>query len=123
MHSFVTTRTTAHEQNSRKRQHRSVDDFEEGAKSTDMIELARNLFSEELKESDSYLHRNGFIEPIGQRIQKLVDDVVDAKKSFEQFVHAITVGTEEFTLFTMEPPRSNETVNAVTPSGPLVTAN
>ena len=112
--------TTAQEQNSRRRRRRSVDDFEEGTKPIDMMELARNLFSQGLTESDSYLHRNGLIKPIGMGMQKLMEDVVDVKESFEQFMHTISSG-KELTFFTTEPPIANLN-DTVTPPGPLFTA-
>ena len=105
--------TRDHEQNSRKRRRRSVDDFEEGTKPIDMMELARNLFSQGLTESDSYLHRNGLIKPIGEGIQKLMDGVTEAKENFEQLIQTITSGND-YSLFTTEPSSTNETVNTVT---------
>ena len=107
-------RTPSRERSSRRRRRRDVDDFEEETKPVDMMELARSLFSQELTESDSYLHRNGFIKPIGEGIKKLMDGVSEAKDNFEQLIQTITSGNE-YMLFTTEPPSSaNETVSTVT---------
>ena len=124
-------RAPSHERSSKKRQRRDVEDFEEITKPVDMVELARTLFSQELTESDSYLHKNGFIKPIREGIQKRIDDVTEAKEnfkgdkqkpndevndameSFEQFIHNI-ITSKEFTM--------NELVSTVTPPSPLFTA-
>ena len=107
---------SSHEQSSRRRRRRDVDDLEGETAPVDMMELARSLFSQELSESDSYLHRNGFIEPIGEGIQKLMDGVTEAKESFEQLIQTITSPGKEYNmLFTTEPPASaNESLSTVT---------
>ena len=109
--------TSSHEHSSRRRRRRDAesDDLEEQRRPVDMMELARSLFSQELTDSDSYLHRNGFIKPIGEGIQKLMDEVTEAKESFEQLIQTITSGKEYNVLFTTEPPSSaNETLSTVT---------
>ena len=107
-------RAPAHEHSSRKRRRRDVDDFEGETKPVDMMELARSLFSQGLTENDSFLHRNGFIKPIGEGIQKLIDGVTEAKENFESLIQTITSG-KEYTLFTTKPPgTANETINTVT---------
>ena len=91
-----------------------MEDFEGETKPFDMMELARSLFSQGLTENDSFLHKNGFIKPIGEGIQKLIDGVTEAKENFESLIQSITSG-KEYTLFTTEPPSSvNETFNTVT---------
>ena len=106
--------TPSHDQSNRRRRRRDVDDFEGETAPVDMMELARSLFSQELTESDSYLHRNGFIKPIGEGIQKLIDGVSEAKENFDQLIQTITSG-KEYMLFTTEPPTSaNDTLSTVT---------
>lgn len=102
--------TGAHEHSSGKRRRRSVESFEDQRK-VDMMELARNLFSQELKESDSSLHRNGFIKP-REGIQKLMDDVTETKENFEEFLQTLTSG-KPFPHFMTES-ESNETISTVT---------
>ena len=113
--------TSRHEQSgSRQRQRRAVEDVERDTRRVDVMELARSLFSQGLTESDSYLHRNGYIKPnIEEGIQNLMDGVAEAKESFEQLIQTITSG-KDYTLFTTEPTSTNESVSAVTQ--PLFTA-
>ena len=117
--------TSSHEQSSRRRRRRDVDDLEGETAPVDMMELARSLFSQELSESDSYLHRNGFIKPspidIGEEVQKLKHQVNDAEDSFEQFIHGIVSGKEFSNVFTTEPTTLNETATTLAPPGQLFT--
>jgi hypothetical protein len=116
--------TSSHDQSSRRRQRRDVDDLEGETAPVDMMELARSLFSQELTESDSYLHRNGFIKsvPIGEEVQKLKDKVDDSEDSFERFIHGIMSSKEFSNVFTTEPATLNETATTVAPPGPLFSA-
>ena len=115
------------EPSNRRRQRRDVEDLEGETAPVDMMELARSLFSQELRESDSYLHRNGFIKPspIAEDVQKLKDEMDDAKDTFEHFIHGIVSsgGGEEFSsVFTTEPAVLNETATTVTsPDLPFTT--
>ena len=107
--------TSSRDHSSRSRRRRDTDESEEQRKPVDMMELAMSLFSQGLTESDSYLHRNGYIKPIGEGIQSLIDGVTEAKESFEQLIQTITSGKEYSMLFTTEPPSSaNETLSTVT---------
>ena len=105
----------SNEQSNRSRQRRDLDDFKGESMPVDMMELARSLFSQELTESDSYLHRNGFIKPIEKDVQNLKhDDVDDAEDNLEQFIHGI-MSSKEINVFTTEPVLPNETATTVAP--------
>ena len=57
----------------------------------DVLQLARSMFSEKLSESDSFLHKNGFLTPI-QSIHKLMGDVATSKDRVVEIIE--TLNTE-----------------------------
>ena len=91
-------RTSAH--GNERRHRRSVEGVKEEGNRVGMMELANQLFSQELTEVDSFLHRTGLINN-RQGIRKLMDDVTEFKENFEQLVEAISSGNE-LQLFTTE---------------------
>ena len=71
------------------RQRRSLDEDKDGtAHHLDILQLAKSLFSEKLSESDSLLHRNGFLTPI-QSVHRLMDQVASSKECVIKFMDTL----------------------------------
>ena len=71
------------------RRRRSLDEDKEGtAHHLDILQLAKSLFSEKLSESDSFLHRNGFLTPI-QSVHRLMDQVASSKERVIEFMDTL----------------------------------
>ena len=72
-----------------RRRRRSVDEHKEDiAHHLDILQLAKSLFSEKLSESDSFLHRNGFLTPI-QSVHKLMDQVASSNERVVEFMDTL----------------------------------
>lgn len=72
-----------------RRRRRSVDEHrEDTAHHLDILQLAKSLFSEKLSESDSFLHRNGFLTPI-QSVHRLMDQVASSNERVVEFMDSL----------------------------------
>ena len=75
---------------SNKRRRRSIGRVNGGvpARKFDVMQLAKSLFSEKLSESDSFLHKNGFLTPV-QSVYRLMDEVAISKDRVMEFMETI----------------------------------
>lgn len=80
---------------SNRRRRRSVDQAKKDTPiHLDIMQLAKSLFSEELSESDSSLHRNGFLTPI-QSVHRLMDEVTNSKDRIVEFIETLNTDGKE----------------------------
>ena len=75
--------------NSNKRQRRSIEEVKKGVPQRfDVMQLVNSLFSEKLSESDSFLHKNGFLTPF-QNVHRLMDEVTTSKDRVMEFMETL----------------------------------
>ena len=75
------------------RQRKSVEEvMKDLPQKFNVMELAKSLFSEKLSESDSFLHKNGFLTPV-QSVHRLMDEVATSKDRVMEFME--TLNSEE----------------------------
>lgn len=79
-----------------RRRRRSADEVNEDPQphQLDVMQLAKSLFSDELSESDSFLHKNGFLTPI-QSIHRLMDEVSSSRDRVVEFMETIDAESKE----------------------------
>ena len=84
-----------HPEDNSRRWRRSTDETKKvEVQRIDMLQLARSLFQEELSESDSYLHKNGFLTPF-ENVHRLMDEVATSKDRVMEFMEALNSNREE----------------------------
>ena len=73
-----------------KRRRRSIEEVKKDLpRRFDVMQLAKSLFSEKLTESDSFLHKNGFLTPF-QSVHRLMDEVATSKDRVMEFVETLS---------------------------------
>ena len=78
-----------------KRRRRSTDEAKKDARQGfDMLQLAKSLFSEKLSESDSFLHKNGFVTPF-QSVHRLMEEVATSKDKVVEFMETLNYDRKE----------------------------